>query len=216
MKRQAFVLSGASAALAGCASSTLVPASVGGAALTAAPDKASAETDDQLLGSIMLAPYDYVPVHFEKCAGQILPIKVNVILFSLLGVRFGGDGQTTYGLPDLRGHEPLKGLSYLIATRGIYPRRKDFERPNRAINPLIGQLSLVAYLPKYLPPRGWEKCAGQLLKINGNVALYSLLGTKFGGDGITTFGLPDLREKELLTGITYVIATNGRFPLSQN
>ncbi|HEX3369187.1 MAG TPA: tail fiber protein [Candidatus Cybelea sp.] len=175
-----------------------------------------ADTDDQLLGSIMLAPYDYVPVYFEKCAGQILPIKVNVVLFSLLGDRFGGDGQTTYGLPDLRGHEPLKGLSYLIATRGIYPRRKDVERPNRIISPLLGQLSLVAYLPKYTPPPGWEKCAGQLLKINGNVALYSLLGTKFGGDGITTFALPDLREKQLLAGITYVIATSGRFPRSQS
>ncbi|HEY1654674.1 MAG TPA: phage tail protein [Candidatus Tumulicola sp.] len=55
-------------------------------------------------------------------------------------------------------------------------------------------------------------CHGQLLNINKNIALYSLLGPKFGGDGRTTFALPDLREHELLKGVSYVIALNGKFP----
>jgi microcystin-dependent protein len=42
-------------------------------------------------------------------------------------------------------------------------------------------------------PRGWAFCDGQLLKISQNTALFSILGTTYGGDGITTFGLPDLR-----------------------
>jgi microcystin-dependent protein len=41
-------------------------------------------------------------------------------------------------------------------------------------------------------PRGWAQCAGQLLPVNQNQALFSLLGTTFGGDGRTTFGLPNL------------------------
>src|SRR4030081_3429656 len=44
-------------------------------------------------------------------------------------------------------------------------------------------------------PRGWAMCNGQLLPINQNQALFSLLGTTFGGNGQTTFGLPDLRSR---------------------
>jgi microcystin-dependent protein len=156
---------------------------------------------------------DFVPLNFEKSAGQILPIASNAALFTLLGDRFGGDGKRTFGLPDMRGHEPIKGLSYLIATAGIYPSRKVVEEPNQyGIPPLLGQLLLVSYLPKYTPPTGWEACDGQLLEIHKEVALYTLLGTKFGGDGKTTFALPDLRGHEPIKGITYVISLQGRFP----
>lgn len=44
-------------------------------------------------------------------------------------------------------------------------------------------------------PRGWAKCEGQLLPINQYSALFSLLGTMYGGDGRTTFGLPDMRGR---------------------
>ena len=44
-------------------------------------------------------------------------------------------------------------------------------------------------------PRGWALCEGQLLPINANQALFSLLGTTYGGDGRTTFALPDLRGR---------------------
>ena len=44
-------------------------------------------------------------------------------------------------------------------------------------------------------PRGWEFCNGQLLLIAQNSALFSLIGTAFGGDGTTTFALPDLRGR---------------------
>ena len=45
------------------------------------------------------------------------------------------------------------------------------------------------------PPRGWATCDGQLLPINQNQSLYSLIGTMYGGDGRTTFALPDLRGR---------------------
>ena len=44
-------------------------------------------------------------------------------------------------------------------------------------------------------PRGWALCDGQILPINQNQALYSLLGTTYGGDGRTSFALPDLRGR---------------------
>lgn len=212
MKRQAFVLTGAGAVLAGCAGPAIVPNSL----VDSSMDRVisgTASNNTQLLGSLLLTPYDFVPRYFEKCVGQILPIASNPALFTLLGSRFGGDGNKTFGLPDMRGHEPIKGLSYLIATAGIYPSRKAVEAPNQyGIAPLLGQLLLVAYLPKYTPPAGWATCDGQLQKIDREVALYTLLGTKFGGDGKTTFALPDLRGHEPMKGITYVISLQGRFP----
>ena len=58
--------------------------------------------------------------------------------------------------------------------------------------PFIGQVMIFA---GNFVPQGWAMCNGQLLPINQNVALYSLLGTVYGGDGISTFGLPDLRGR---------------------
>jgi microcystin-dependent protein len=45
------------------------------------------------------------------------------------------------------------------------------------------------------PPKGWAQCNGQLLPISQNTALFALLGTYYGGDGVTTFALPDLRDR---------------------
>src|ERR1043165_897980 len=56
----------------------------------------------------------------------------------------------------------------------------------------LGQLLIVAF---NFPPKGWALCNGQLLPINHNQALFSILGTQFGGNGQTTFALPDLRGR---------------------
>ncbi|MCE4537160.1 tail fiber protein [Pelomonas sp. P7] len=58
--------------------------------------------------------------------------------------------------------------------------------------PFLGELKLAAF---GFAPRGWAFCNGQLLPIAQNQALFSLLGTNYGGDGRLTFGLPDLRGR---------------------
>jgi microcystin-dependent protein len=58
--------------------------------------------------------------------------------------------------------------------------------------PFIGQIVLFA---GNFAPRGWQYCQGQLLSISQNTALFSILGTTYGGNGQTTFGLPDLRSR---------------------
>jgi len=58
--------------------------------------------------------------------------------------------------------------------------------------PFVGQISIFGF---NFAPRGWAFCQGQLLSIAQNSALFSLLGTTYGGDGVTTFGLPDLRGR---------------------
>ncbi|SFB46084.1 phage tail protein [Algoriphagus aquimarinus] len=60
------------------------------------------------------------------------------------------------------------------------------------MDPFLGQITLVGFS---FAPRGWAFCAGQLLPIAQNSALFSLLGTIYGGDGRTTFALPDLRGR---------------------
>ena len=59
-------------------------------------------------------------------------------------------------------------------------------------NPFIGEISMFG---GNFAPRGWAKCDGQLLPISTYSALFSLLGTTYGGDGRTTFALPDLRGR---------------------
>jgi microcystin-dependent protein len=58
--------------------------------------------------------------------------------------------------------------------------------------PFLGQIMIVGF---NFAPRGWAFCDGQLLPINQNQSLYSLLGTTYGGDGRTSFALPDLRSR---------------------
>jgi microcystin-dependent protein len=59
-------------------------------------------------------------------------------------------------------------------------------------NPYLGEIKIMGF---NFNPRGWAKCDGQILPINQYQSLYSLLGTTYGGDGRTTFGLPDLRGR---------------------
>lgn len=58
--------------------------------------------------------------------------------------------------------------------------------------PFIGEIRLVGFT---FAPQGWALCDGQLLAISQNDALFSIIGTTYGGDGRTTFGLPDLRGR---------------------
>lgn len=60
------------------------------------------------------------------------------------------------------------------------------------MDPFIGQIMMFA---GNFAPRGWALCDGQLLSISSNSALFSILGTTYGGDGRTTFALPDLRGR---------------------
>ena len=62
--------------------------------------------------------------------------------------------------------------------------------------PFLGEISPVAF---NFAPKGWALCNGQLLPINQNQALFALLGKTYGGDGVTTFALPDLRSRVIVS-----------------
>ena len=63
--------------------------------------------DDGYFGAIRITGMSFTPRLWAACEGQMVDVSSNPTLFSLLGTAFGGDGRTTFGLPDLRGRTPL-------------------------------------------------------------------------------------------------------------
>ena len=69
--------------------------------------------------------------------------------------------------------------------------------------PFIGEIRCVAF---NYAPSGWELCNGQLMSIAGNNALFALLGITYGGDGKTTFGLPNLNQVSMPANTLRIVA----------
>jgi microcystin-dependent protein len=62
---------------------------------------------DPFVAEIRIFPFNFAPKGWAWCDGQLLPISQNTALFSLLGTTYGGDGRSTFALPDLRGSVPM-------------------------------------------------------------------------------------------------------------
>jgi microcystin-dependent protein len=86
-----------------------------------------ASVGDQFIGEIHLMSFNFAPKGWALCRGQTLNISQNQALFSLLGTQFGGDGVTTFALPNLEAAElqmdPVYGVHYYIALQGVFPSR---------------------------------------------------------------------------------------------
>jgi microcystin-dependent protein len=71
------------------------------------------------VGEIRMFAGNFAPAGWMFCEGQLLPISENEILFQLIGTTYGGDGQSTFALPDLRGRLPLhQGNGFILAETG--------------------------------------------------------------------------------------------------
>jgi len=62
---------------------------------------------DQFVAEIRIFPFNFAPTGWAQCDGQIMPISQNTALFSLLGTTYGGDGKSTFALPDLQNNAPM-------------------------------------------------------------------------------------------------------------
>ena len=225
-----------------------------------------------IVGEVRMFAADFVPPGWLPCTGGPYSIATFGPLFSVIGTTFGGDGVTTFAVPDLRGSTPLgagsgpdlttrslgeRGGSETVALTvneipphqhsvlasaaeatetapggntwavtadaapyaappgsatlahsALGPAGSSAPHENRspvlALSfgvcaedepdgaPTLGEIRLWAGTA---PPSGWFECAGGLLSIAANQALFSLLGTTYGGNGMTTFQLPDLRGR---------------------
>lgn len=77
------------------------------------------------IGDIGLFAFNFIMTDWLPCEGQTVNIADYVALYALIGTRYGGNGITTFCLPDLRNVLPIKeiGMQYCIATAGMYPER---------------------------------------------------------------------------------------------
>lgn len=74
---------------------------------------------EPFLSEIRIMSFSFAPQGWAQCNGQLLPINQNQALFSLLGTTFGGNGQTTFALPDLRSRTPIHvGSGHTLGERG--------------------------------------------------------------------------------------------------
>ena len=205
------------------------------------------------LGEIRLFAGSYAPEGWAFCNGALLNIQGNGDLYKQLGTRYGGDGRTNFGLPDLRGRAPMhRADGAALGTKGKFGVSSANKSPHArlALNfilavktsyildsaePFVGEIRPFGF---NFAPQGWSRCDGTLLPIASNTTLFYLLDKTYGGDGTSTFGLPDLsgaypfqpdnpdqrgqtggsqvladpaQQTPLLT-INYCIAVNGIFP----
>lgn len=143
------------------------------------------------LGQVLVSAGTFVPSGWMAANGAILAIPGNEDLYSLYGNSFGGDpgGPTpTFALPDLTSQVP-QGLTPIINVTGTYPPGKPPVVPDYDLStPILG---LVASTTAATAPSGWLECNGATVPIAQHVALYSLLGDRFGGT-FTSFALPNI------------------------
>ena len=79
---------------------------------------------EAFIGTMLLVGFNYAPQGWSICDGSMMAIRDNTPLFALIGTTYGGDGKTTFGLPDLRKQVPGGIGHYLICVNGIFPSRQ--------------------------------------------------------------------------------------------
>lgn len=76
---------------------------------------------DYLIGEIELFGYKKLPYGWFLCDGSTKSIQDYALLYSLIGTRFGGDGRTTFAVPNMLNDSPIEGMKYYICAIGLYP-----------------------------------------------------------------------------------------------
>lgn len=106
---------------------------------------------DPFIGEIALVAFNFAPEGWAFCNGQTLDINSNQALFSLLGITYGGNGTTTFCLPDLRGRAAIHdgGVSDNI----YFGQKKDAAAPAAGTSPSTLTLNYIIALQGIYPPR---------------------------------------------------------------
>ncbi|QOS81642.1 InlB B-repeat-containing protein [Paenibacillus sp. JNUCC31] len=161
--------------------------------------QAHAAAAEPYLGEIRLFPYSAIPTGWMPARGQTLPLTQNTALYALLGNKYGGDGKSTFALPNLTNAAP-EGMGYYIAMNGIFPPRDADTLYTR--NAVLGEVRLFPY---FFSPTGWLTAEGQSVNRSEYSDLYEMIGTTYGSDTPNDFKLPNFPE---INGVHYAIFTN--------
>jgi microcystin-dependent protein len=167
---------------------------------------------DPFIGQIAIVPYNFAPIGWTFCAGQLLPISQNTALFSLLGTNYGGNGLNTFGLPDLRGRFPLGAGS----GPGLTPRLLGEMGGAEAYTMTIAQLPAHAHpLMAQSAEATLSSPNNALLAAKARVPLYAPGGPNvFMGAGSigSTGGNQPYQVMPPYTTVNYIIALEGIYP----
>lgn len=170
---------------------------------------------DLTTGQILVSALDFAPTGTFACNGQLVSVSANNALFKLLGATYGGDGVSTFGVPDIpashTGGPTGPTLGYCIVADGASYKS--------GMEALLGEVRL---LPAPPPPGStlaltWLPSDGRLLTLNRDSEdLFSLVGTAYGGDGVTTFAVPKIPPVITANGppLSYWICVSGIYPSS--
>ncbi|RYD59408.1 MAG: phage tail protein [Sphingobacteriales bacterium] len=180
---------------------------------------------ENYLGEIRLFAGTFAPVGWLACDGSLLPISENDALFTLLGTTYGGDGQTTFGLPDLRGRVPVSqgrsttGTTYVLGqsagvetvtltTAQMPAHQHTFSVSN---SPGTQVSASNAYLANPVDPTTNNKTVLFYLPDSVEETIQGLLP-----DSLTPAGGSQPHENRMpYTTINYIIATQGIYPSQQ-
>jgi microcystin-dependent protein len=151
---------------------------------------------DQFIGEIRIFAGNYAPLGWAFCNGQTMSIQQNQALFSILGITYGGDGRTTFALPDLRSRVPVHA--------GYYP-------PNNLKQVVLGEMGgveksvVIPYLPS-LQTSGVKFDAQTTGRDGAPFALQSVVVVGAGKN-------QELDNRQPYLGLNYIIALEGLYPM---
>src|SRR6266536_2197023 len=167
------------------------------------------------VGEIRMFAGNFAPAGWMFCEGQLLPISENETLFNVIGTTYGGDGETTFALPDLRGRVPIHqgtgpGLSSFVLGEAAGVEEVTLttnQMPNHA-HPLTGtnDTATVTNPGGQVPARFSQANIDPYLEATpGNVSLAATAITQSGGSQPHT-------NFQLYISINYIISLFGTFP----
>ena len=163
---------------------------------------------DPFLGELRLVPFDFAPRGWALCEGQLLPINQNQALFALLGTTYGGNGRTTFALPDLRGRVPVgagassTGTTFALGATG----------GQEAVKLTTGQLPAHGHTARANGGRATTKDpSGAVPAAGGAYAATQSVGMGAAAIARTGGGKPHDNLQPYVS-LNYIIALQGIFP----
>lgn len=174
---------------------------------------------EPFIGQVMMFAGNFAPRGWAFCQGQILSIAQNTALFSILGTTYGGNGQTTFALPDLRGRSPIQpgqgpGLSPITlgqqgGTETMTLLSNNMPAHNHTLNAFNGDVGNAANPSGNALGIGKVPSSGEMINMYSNSAPSAQLAP--GTVGIAGGSQPfNIRDPYL--AINFIIALEGIFP----
>lgn len=186
---------------------------------------AGAQVDDAYIGEVRLFGFSFCPVGWAPADGQLLAVSQNDALFSLLGTLYGGDGRTTFGLPDLRGRVPINdgtGAGLSTYRQGQKGGAETFTLAAANLGPHTHAATTTATLRAVTATADEDEPGNTVILANaGTIDIYNSAANNVGlrNDSIAaatattnTGGSAAITHRTPYLGLNWCVATVGNYP----